>query len=134
MKYLAQLLVVGMLVSPVVTAPAAALTAADYPTAKIQSGAELGELCAAKPDGGLGTASINLCHGYARGAVAAFQQLQAGSRHPLKIFCLPPSGSVSATEVLQEFAAWVRAKPAQAKERAVDALFAFLGIKFPCGK
>jgi hypothetical protein len=108
--------------------------AADYEQTAAWTGAQLGEMCGAKPDSARGIAAINLCHGYARGAVAAYTQLQLGSRRPLKLFCLPPADTVSATAVLSDYVAWVKTAPEHAKERAVDALFAFLAIKFPCGK
>jgi len=107
---------------------------ADYEQTAAWTGAQLGDMCGSKPDTARGLAAINLCHGYARGAVAAYTQLQAGSRRPLKLFCLPPADTISASAVLNDYVAWVKSTPEHAKERAVDALFAFLGIKFPCGK
>lgn len=107
---------------------------AAYENAGAWTGEQLGQLCAAKAETAQGIAMLNLCHGYARGSVAAYQQLQAGSRRPLNLFCLPAAGTTSANAVLAEFATWVKATPAAAKERAVDALFAFLAAKFPCGK
>jgi len=107
---------------------------ATYESTGAWTGEQLGELCSAKPDNAQGIAMLNLCHGYARGSVAAYQQLQAGSRRPLTLFCLPAAGTTSANAVLGEFATWVKTTPAVGKERAVDALFAFLAAKFPCGK
>lgn len=124
----------GALVCALGAGQAQAVTEQDYQKAQAMTGGSLGELCSAKPDGGLGTASVNLCHGYARGAVSAYLALESGLRQPLKLFCLPPVETIPASTVLNEYAVWVKSEPQQAKAWALDALFAFLGTKFPCGK
>lgn len=110
-----------------------AITLQDYQDNKITTATDLALLCAAKPDGGVGTAALNFCHGYARGAIAAHLEREAASNRPLKLFCFPTTAPASGP-ILSEFAAWVQENPAQGSQRAVDGLFRFLGIKFPCGK
>ena len=134
MNRMAAMFLTGALAFSSAPTGAVAATSHNYPNTPVRTGSELGEFCSATPDGAMGTAALNLCHGYARGAVSAYTQLQAGSRYPLKLFCLPPTDTISASAVLLEFATWVKGNPAQGQERAVDALFSFLGIKFPCGK
>jgi hypothetical protein len=134
MKRLTMTALAGALACALGASQTTAQTVQNYQQGVAMTGGKLGEFCAAKPDDGLGTAELNLCHGYARGAVATYLALQAGSRYPLKLFCLPPVETISASAVLNEYAAWIKTVPQQAQAQAVDALFAFLGTKFPCGK
>ncbi len=115
-------------------ASAQPLTPEGYQNAPVWSGTDLAGLCAAKADGAMGTAAINLCHGYARGSVAAYTQIEAASRRKLKLFCLPADAGNSASAILAGFPAWVGADAARGKDHAVDALFGYLREKFPCGK
>lgn len=109
------------------------MTLQDYQDKPLTTAADLALLCAAKPDGDVGTAAINFCHGFARGAVAAHLQREAASRRPLKLFCFPTPSPASGP-TLDAFAAWVKDNPAQGNQKPVDGLFRFLGMKFPCGK
>lgn len=110
-----------------------AVTLQDYQDKPLTNAADLALLCGAKPDGAVGTAALNFCHGFARGAVAAHLQREAASRRPLKLFCFP-SPSPAPGPTLDAFAAWVKENPAQGNQKPVDGLFHFLGMKFPCGK
>jgi hypothetical protein len=112
---------------------AQAVTVQDYQNTALTSAADLAALCSAKPDDSVGTAAINFCHGYARGAVATYMQREAASRRPLKLFCIPTPAPVPGP-TLTAFAEWVKANPQYANDKPVDGLFRFLGITFPCGK
>jgi hypothetical protein len=79
---------------------ARALTAEQYQNANVWTGAGLAQLCAATADGALGTGALNLCHGFARGAIAADLQIEAASRRKTDIFCLPTASPASANAVL----------------------------------
>ena len=102
------------------------MTLQDYQDKPLTTAADLALLCAAKPDGDVGTAAINFCHGFARGAVAAHLQREAASRRPLKLFCFPTPSPASGP-TLDAFAAWVKDNPAQGNQKPVDGLFRFLG-------
>lgn len=133
MTKLGPLLAATILTLVTAAGASAAVTIQDYQDKPLASAADLADLCAAKPDDSIGTASLNFCHGYARGAVALHLQREVASRRPLNLFCFPtPAPVPSAT--LDAFAAWVKASPARGALKPVDALFQFLGERFPCGK
>ena len=112
---------------------AQAVTVQDYQNTVLTTAADLATLCSATPDDSVGTAAINFCHGYARGAVATYLQHDSATRRPLKLFCIPTPAPLPGP-TLTAFAAWVKANPQHANDKPVDGLFRFLGITFPCGK
>jgi len=128
-----QLLAATALALGTATAASAAVTLQDYQDKLLTSAADLADLCAAKPDDSIGTAALNFCHGYARGAVALQLQRDAASRRPMNLFCFPTPSPVPST-TLAAFAAWVKADPARGGLKPLDALFQFLNERFPCGK
>jgi len=133
MRKLGQLLAVTAFAVGVSAGAAPAVTLQDYQDKPIVTAGDLAMLCAAKPDGGVGTAAVNFCHGYARGAIAVQLLREAATRRPLKLFCFPdPAPAPGPT--LEGFAAWVNANPAHGREKAADGLFSFLGEKYPCRK
>lgn len=89
---------------------------------------DLAELCAANPKEPLGDAKINFCHGFAQGAITV-EQRQGGEGK--KAYCFP-SSPPSRSATMNEFASWVRSNPSHRTMPAVDALFRFLGERFPC--
>jgi hypothetical protein len=88
---------------------------------------DLAELCAANPKEALGDAKINFCHGYAQGAITTVLRSQDAN----KPFCFP-SSPPSRSQTMNEFVGWVRANSERRSAPAVDALFRFLGERFPC--
>ncbi len=90
---------------------------------------QLADLCAAKPVDAKGTAANNFCHGFAQGVVDMKLQQDRAAGKPS--FCFPnPAPKREAT--LDEFVTWVRAQPSRLSAPPTDALFQFLGERFPC--
>ena len=88
---------------------------------------DLAELCAANAKDPLGDAKINFCHGYAQGAITAELRRPDGN----KTFCFP-SSPPSRSQTMSEFVGWVRANADRRPLPSVNALFRFLGERFPC--
>ena len=80
MTKMGQLLAATILALGIASAASAAVTLQDYQDKVLTNAADLADLCAAKPDDSIGTAAVNFCHGYARGAVALQLQRDAASR------------------------------------------------------
>lgn len=90
---------------------------------------QLANLCAARPVDAKGTAANNFCHGFAQGVVDMKLQQDRAAGKPS--FCLPnPAPKREAT--LDEFVTWVRAQPSRLSAPPTDALFQFMGERFPC--
>jgi hypothetical protein len=88
---------------------------------------ELADLCAANAKDPQGDAKINFCHGFAQGAIIVEQRHSEGK----KPFCFP-TPPPTRTATMNEFVAWVRSMPDHRTPPAVDALFQFLGERYPC--
>ena len=91
---------------------------------------DLVELCTAAPDNAMGTAAVNICEGFAQGAVLVEMQNQVAFRGP-KLFCMP-NPPPSRNQALSEFVNWARSSPDRLAQSSTDGLFRFLNERYPC--
>ena len=97
---------------------------------QVRTAEDLVALCGVSGDEPKATAAIHFCHGFAIGAYRFYEATMKASS-PTEIVCLP-NPHPSRDQVLAEYVAWAKANPQHQQERAVDNLFRFLGMKFPC--
>jgi hypothetical protein len=88
---------------------------------------DLAALCAADPNSAGADAKINVCHGFAQGAVDDRMRVSVDK----KPFCFP-NPTPSRTATMREFVTWVRAAPSNREMPVLDGLFKFLGERYPC--
>lgn len=118
------LFTLALLASSLVTAGA---WAAEGIPIRTNTAGELAELCGTNPREPGADAKINFCHGFAQGAI----DVARGQLADKRLFCFsPPVPSRTAT--MNEFVAWVRARPDRRALPSTDGLFRFLGERFPC--
>jgi hypothetical protein len=109
-----------------------AARAAEPELFQIRTAEDLVSLCAVAADDSDAAAAIHFCHGFAVGAFH-FYTVTIRPSSPTEIVCLPESYP-SRDRVVAEYVAWAGANPQYMQERAVDNLFRFLGMKYPCTK
>jgi hypothetical protein len=111
-------------------APArAAVNESEFPPHSVR---ELIALCSAGKDDAMMTGAVNYCHGFVEGAVIV-EDAHAAQRRGRKLFCLPtPAPAHSAA--MADFAVWANSESARLDQPALDGLFLYLAIKYPCGK
>ena len=109
------------------TAPAAAVERDDFLIVDAQ---DVVDVCSVPESDPLYAASLAFCHGYLVGAyqyhVAIFGH---GKSHPVVCFQDP---APTRTQAIDQFLAWLKANPAQLKEKAPDAVTRFLVETWPC--
>lgn len=92
-----------------------------------RTAAELAGLCESKPTDAPSTARLNFCLGYAQATLDAEVRQSGGKR----FYCVPnPSPTRETT--MREFAAWVRATPANGNANSQEAMVRFFSQRFPC--
>jgi hypothetical protein len=92
---------------------------------------DLVALCTADKTDPLGTAALNFCHGYFRGAIDLEEAYAAAERRPVRFFCLPTSRP-SFDEGRKGLPQWAASHQDQMSAAPIDGLFRFLGDTFPC--
>jgi Rap1a immunity proteins len=118
-------LLVPALLAATFLAPAA--WAAEPISIRTNTAGELADTCATNPREPAADAKINFCHGFAQGAIA----VELRHTTDKKPFCFPsPAPTRAAT--MGEFVGWVRAMPDRRSMPSSEALFRFLGERFPC--
>lgn len=128
---LAALVALPFLATPLLGAGTAraAVTEANFGA---ETTADLVALCAADKMEPMGTAALNFCHGYVVGAVRV-AQAQAVASRGTKLFCLPEP-TPNRDQAIGEFVKWAQADAKAMAMRPYDAMFAYLGAKYPCSK
>jgi hypothetical protein len=108
-------------------AAAAAVSESQFPPRTV---ADLIAICAPTENDPLMTAAVNLCHGYAEGAVGV-EEAHAAQPGARQLFCLPTPRPPRGSE-LASFIAWAKERPARLEMPAIDGMFIYLACKYPC--
>jgi hypothetical protein len=105
----------------------AAVTESQFPPKTVR---DLVTLCSAGKDDPMMTGAVNYCHGFVEGAVIVelAHEKQRGAR---KLFCLPNPSPASDAE-LANFSSWANQDPSRLDSPAVDGMFMYLAIRYPC--
>jgi hypothetical protein len=121
----------------VALAALAATVAAPLVTAEVtrdnflmRSGHDLAALCGAGPSDPYFERALAFCHGYLVGSYDFYRGTSAG-RPSRQLVCLPKPPPAR-YEVAQKFTEWAKRNPQDAGEAAVDALYRFAAITWPC--
>lgn len=105
----------------------AAVTAAQFPPRTVR---DLLAICAPARDDPMRTASVSYCNGYVAGAVIVEKAHgMQKSAHPL--FCLPTPPPTH-SQALAAFTTWANAQPSRLDQPAIDGLFTWLALTYPC--
>jgi hypothetical protein len=88
---------------------------------------ELADVCGVTPHTAGADEKINFCHGFTQGAIDV-ELRHAGDKKP---FCFPKP-SPTREETISQFVSWVRSMPDRRSLPSTEALFRFLGERFPC--
>lgn len=96
----------------------------------IRNGHDLATLCGAGVDDQYFERAMAFCHGYLVGSYDFYKGTSAG-RPSKQIVCLPDPPPAR-YEVAMKFAEWAKRNPQDASESAVDALFRFAAVTWPC--
>ncbi len=106
-----------------------AATEADF---GLETAAQLGALCGARPGEGMYGPAIAMCHGFLAGAHAVHAGMVRADIAP--IYCVTADSGVTREGAARDFAAWVAATPAAGTQPAIDGLFAWARTAYPCPK
>jgi hypothetical protein len=98
-------------------------------TFKVQTTADLVELCSIAPSDPMGTAALNFCHGFAVGAFRVLSEENAA--HRTHMFC-PPEPTPTRNQAIADFVQWAMASPSIMQEPPADGLTAYIIKSFPC--
>jgi hypothetical protein len=96
----------------------------------MRNGNDLAALCAAGPSDPYFERALAFCHGYLVGSYDFYKGTSAG-RPSRQLVCLPKPPPAR-YEVASKFADWARRNPQDASESAVDALYRFAAVTWPC--
>ena len=96
----------------------------------IDTAADLVALCGADPSHAEYTAAIHFCHGYGHGAVQ-YHLITAAALPERDFFCLPDPAPTRA-EGWAGFLEWIEANPQYLDVEALNAVFRYLAITYPC--
>jgi hypothetical protein len=111
-------------VAPVVTAE---VTRENF---LMRSGQDLAALCGAGTSDPYFERALSFCHGYLVGSYDFYKGTSAG-RPSRQLVCLPKPPPAR-YEVALQFVEWARRNPRDASESAVDALYRFAALTWPC--
>ena len=112
--------------------PGAGRAAVTEDTFKLQSTADLVELCSDTPSDAMSTAALNFCHGFTLGVFRVLDE-EASAERLHRMFCAPNPGP-SRDQAIADFVQWAKASPKVMQERPADGLVAYLVQTFPCPK
>jgi hypothetical protein len=104
-----------------------AVRAAEPITIRTATAGELADNCTANARESGSDARRNFCYGFAQGAIDV-RQRQSDAKN---LFCFPKPGP-SRPETMNQFAAWVKAGSDRRSLPSSEALFRFLGERYPC--
>ena len=109
------------------TAAAATVTSEAF---LVDTAADLAVLCAAAPDDPHQKEALGFCFGYVTGAYHYHLKSTGGPEG--KGFVCVPDPTPSRSEAVAAFLAWLGEHPEKQKEDAVDALFEWATVQYPC--
>jgi hypothetical protein len=92
----------------------------------IRTAEDLAAACTLKPANRGDFARLNLCNGFAQGALQTNQQNPNGTK-----ICIP-NPSPKRSETMKVFASWVRADVSRKSDLASVAFLQFMAERFPC--
>jgi len=107
----------------------AAVNEAEFPPKTV---GDLIAICNVPKDDPLMTASINYCHGFIEAAVIV-EEAHSSQRHARHLFCLPSPRPARAAAIT-DFTVWANAEPSRLDQPAIDGMFLYFAITYPCGK
>ncbi len=61
------------------------------------------------------------------------EQAHSSQRHAHHLFCLP-SPPPTHSAAITDFTIWANAEPSRLDQPAIDGIFLYFAIKYPCGK
>jgi hypothetical protein len=100
---------------------------------RVRSAADLVAICSTPANDSMYPAAISFCHGYAVGAYQYYQATVSGPEGK-PFVCVPTAPPPTRSEGLQMFVAWARNNPQHMGEPAVETLFRWLAVTWPCRK
>ncbi|MCI0655256.1 MAG: hypothetical protein L0Y39_12390 [Methylococcaceae bacterium] len=109
------------------TAINAAVTDEDF---KVNTSANLINLCSAAPDDPRYREAIHFCHGYLVGAFHYYRAQETGPKGS-KFLCIPEP-KPTRNEAIDRFIAWAQQHPEYRNEVPVETEFRFLIESWPC--
>jgi hypothetical protein len=116
--------VVATVTAPVVTAD---VTRENF---LMRNGHDLAALCGAGPGDPYFERALSFCHGYLVGSYDFYKGTSAG-RPSRQLVCLPKPPPAR-YEVALKYVEWAKRNPQNASESAVDALYRFAALTWPC--
>ena len=96
----------------------------------IDTAADLVAVCSVDPASDAYVAASNFCEGYGHGAVQ-YHLIEVQAMPERRLFCAP-TPPPTREAVLADFLAWMDRNPAYLPGEALDALFSFLAVTYPC--
>jgi hypothetical protein len=107
----------------------AAVNESEFPPKTV---ADLVAICNVSKDDPLMTASVNYCHGFIEAAVIV-EEAHSSQHHARHLFCLP-SPPPARSAAITDFTVWANEKSSRLDQPAIDGIFLYFAIKYPCGK
>jgi hypothetical protein len=102
--------------------------ALDPATFRLTNGSNLLELCSLPAEDPLHDRAMEFCNGYLTGSYHYYNATALASNR----FVCAPNPTPTPTEVMSGFVTWAKAHPKYMDDRAIDALFRYLGETYPC--
>ena len=109
------------------SAPAAAQMPENY---VIDTAADLVAICGVDASHADYVAAIHFCHGYGHGAIQ-YHLIAAEAMPERSFFCIPDPAPTRA-EAWADFLSWMDANPAYLEVEALNAMFQYLAVTYPC--
>ena len=98
----------------------------------LRDGNDLLAVCGVDAGDANAVAAIHLCHGFLIGIYETHKGLTGNAR--TKRFTCLPEPPPSRNEVASRFVQWARKNPGDLSESAVDVVYRFAGVTWPCRK
>ena len=99
---------------------------------QLRDGNDLLAVCGVGASDPNATAAIHLCHGFLVGIYETHKGLTGNARS--KRFTCLPEPPPSRNEVAGRYVLWARKNPRDLTESAVDTVYRFAGVTWPCRK
>lgn len=98
----------------------------------LRDGNDLLAVCGVEASDANAPAAIHFCHGFLIGIYETHKGLTGNAR--AKRFTCLPEPPPSRNEVASRFVQWARRNPKDLSESAVDVVYRFAGVTWPCRK
>jgi len=105
--------------------------AADSNTTQLRDARDLVLICSVDPGDPSYPNAIGFCHGIVVGAFRYHESVAAAGGK--RLVCAP-NPTPTRAKVMNDFVAWAGANPQYLKDPAVDTLFRYLAMTYPCKK